>query len=66
MTIHLEEPHPWIAVTLGALTQGALADTMKRFPGVARVIKIVLRSKIAELTAGTRRNEDMAIELVNR
>lgn len=62
----LEKPHPWIAITLGALTQGALADTMKRFPGVAKLIRFVLRSKIAELTEGTKRNEDMAIELVNR
>lgn len=39
---------------------------MKRFPGLAKVIKFVLSGKIAELTDGTRRNEDMAIELVNR
>ncbi|KAF1847369.1 benzoate 4-monooxygenase cytochrome P450 [Cucurbitaria berberidis CBS 394.84] len=61
-----KNPHPWIEITLGALTQGALADTMKRFPGMAKVVKWVLSSKIAELTDGTKRNEDMAIDLLNR
>ncbi|KAI0146309.1 putative cytochrome P450 [Xylariaceae sp. FL1272] len=61
-----DKPHPWIDITLGALTQGALADTMKRFPGVAKLIRFLLRKKISELTEGTQKNEDMAIELVNR
>ncbi|KAJ5709395.1 Short-chain dehydrogenase/reductase SDR [Penicillium malachiteum] len=60
------EPHPWISITLGAMTQGALADMFKRFPTAATVINFLFPSKIRKLTEETRQNEDMAISLVER
>lgn len=64
--LETDQPHPWIAVTLGALTKGALVDTMKRFPLLASVVKVAIASKIEKLIRDTRRNEDMAIELVEQ
>jgi len=58
--------HPWITITLGALTQGALADALKRFPTLAMIAAPLLRGKIRELTKDTRKNEDFAIDLINR
>jgi len=58
--------HPWIAITLGALTQGALADALKCFPTLAMIATPLLLSKIKELTEDTRKNEDFAIDLINR
>jgi cytochrome P450 len=51
---------------MGALKQGALADTFKRFPGAATLLKPVFRGKLAKLTADARSNEDAAVKLVDR
>jgi hypothetical protein len=48
------------------LTQGALADALKRFPTLAMIAAPLLRGKIRELTKDTRKNEDFAIDLINR
>ncbi|OTB02487.1 hypothetical protein M426DRAFT_322583 [Hypoxylon sp. CI-4A] len=60
------EPHPWIAITLGALTQGALVDTFKRFPILGDIVQVVMPGKLRKLMADTKRNEDMAIGLIKR
>jgi cytochrome P450 len=60
------KPHPWIDIAMGALTQGALADMFKRFPGIATMFMPLFKSKIKKLTEDTRINEEFAIELVNR
>ncbi|KAL4756121.1 uncharacterized protein BDW70DRAFT_164801 [Aspergillus foveolatus] len=54
------EPHPWISITLGALSQGALADVFKRFPNLAKVFLALFPGKIKKLTEQTRQNEDLA------
>ncbi|KAI2631794.1 putative cytochrome P450 [Xylaria nigripes] len=59
-------PHPWISVTLGALTQGALVDTFKRFPALAGIAKVIMSSKIDALVRDTSRNEEMAIDLISQ
>ncbi|KAI0198467.1 benzoate 4-monooxygenase cytochrome P450 [Astrocystis sublimbata] len=64
--IESAEPHPWIAIILGALKQGALVDVFKRFPAVGKILTILLHPQIKKLTKDTLSNEDMAIELVNR
>ncbi|KAI0415912.1 cytochrome P450 [Xylaria grammica] len=64
--IESPEPHPWIAIILGALKQGALVDVLKRFPTAGKIIKFVLHYQIKKLTAETGSNEEMAIELVER
>lgn len=61
-----DDPHPWISVTLGALTQGALVDVFKRFPTVAGLLMVVVGGKIKKLMKETSTNEEYAIELVNR
>ncbi|KAI3322259.1 cytochrome P450 [Xylariaceae sp. AK1471] len=58
-----DEPHPWIAIAMGALRQGALGDTFKRFPMAATLVKTLMPGKIAKLTEETTHNEDMAIAL---
>lgn len=60
------EPHPWISITLGALTQGSLVEVFKRFPTAATVMKFLYPGKIRKLTEQTRQNEQMAIDLVHR
>ncbi|KAI0163984.1 benzoate 4-monooxygenase cytochrome P450 [Xylariaceae sp. FL1272] len=64
--IESAEPHPWIAIILGALKQGALVDVFKRFPTVGKILSIILRPQIQKLTRDTSSNEDMAIDLVQR
>lgn len=51
---------------MGALTQGALADTFKRFALAAKLFTALVPGKIAKLTAMTKHNEDLAIELTNK
>lgn len=62
----LDKPHPWIEIAMGALTQGALADTFKRFPIIAEVFQSLVPGKLAKLTEETKHNEDMAIELTEK
>ncbi|RYP61516.1 hypothetical protein DL770_009770 [Monosporascus sp. CRB-9-2] len=50
----------------GALTQGALADVLKRFPTFASVLMVVMGNKIRKLMEDTRTNEGYAIDLINR
>lgn len=61
-----EERHPWIAITMGALTKGALVDSFKRFPTLAKVVKFVMHKPIAALIDDTNKNEELAIKLVNK
>ena len=51
---------------MGALRQGALADTLKRFPMAAQLFLALFPGKIAKLTEETRQNEDLAIELTRK
>ncbi|OTB04031.1 hypothetical protein M426DRAFT_73617 [Hypoxylon sp. CI-4A] len=61
-----DKPHPWISIAMGALTQGALADTFKRFPLAAKIFMALVPGKIAKLVEQTKHNEDMAIELIDK
>jgi hypothetical protein len=51
---------------MGALRQGALADTLKRFPLAATALKTLMPGKLAALTEQTKQNEDLAIELTSK
>ncbi|KAI0506888.1 cytochrome P450 [Xylaria bambusicola] len=64
--IESAEPHPWIAIILGALKQGALVDVFKRFPTAGIILTVLLHYQIKKLTADTGSNEEMAIDLVER
>ncbi|KAI2463952.1 putative cytochrome P450 [Annulohypoxylon bovei var. microspora] len=61
-----EERHPWITITTGALTKGALVDSFKRFPTLASIVKLVMHRQIAALIDDTNKNEELAIKLVER
>ncbi|KAF2753078.1 benzoate 4-monooxygenase cytochrome P450 [Pseudovirgaria hyperparasitica] len=58
--------HPWIAITLGALTQGALADAFSRMPTFARVFVLLFPGKMAKIVQDTKKNEGMALDLVRK
>ena len=60
------QKHPWIARIEGAMMQGALADSFKRFPTLAKVVMTVMPGKIQEIIADTKRNEEYSIDLVKK
>ncbi|OTA58824.1 putative cytochrome P450 [Hypoxylon sp. EC38] len=64
--LETEERHPWIAITMGALTKGALVDSFKRFPMLAEIVKFIMHKQIAALIDDTNKNEELAIKLVER
>ncbi|KAI0182536.1 cytochrome P450 [Xylaria flabelliformis] len=64
--VESDQPHIWVSVTLGALTQGALVEVFKRFVTVGKILAFLLQSRIKKLTRDTATNEQMAIDLVNR
>ena len=49
-----------------ALRQGALVDTMNRFPVLAKILIAVMPSRIEKLTQDTRKHENHTIELIER
>ncbi|KAI1771516.1 putative cytochrome P450 [Hypoxylon cercidicola] len=60
-----EERDPWITIAMGALAKGALADSFKRFPMLAEVVKLIMRKQIAALVDDANKNEELAIKLIN-
>ncbi|KAI1856885.1 uncharacterized protein JN550_013630 [Neoarthrinium moseri] len=61
-----DQYHPWISISLGALAQGALVEVFNRFPTIAKLCKVVLRHKIEMMTADTRKNEYLALDIIKR
>ncbi|KAK3301896.1 cytochrome P450 [Chaetomium strumarium] len=64
--VESDQPHPWISIAMGALRQGALADTFKRFPTAAEVFLALFPGKMAKLIEDTKNNEELAIGLTNK
>ncbi|KAI6084939.1 benzoate 4-monooxygenase cytochrome P450 [Hypoxylon rubiginosum] len=58
--------HEWISLVTGALKQGALADTMKRFPLLAEVIKRLMPGKIEKLVQETKVHESYSLNLIKK
>ena len=58
--------HPWISRITGAMTQGALADCLRRFPILAIVVTKLFSGPISKAIADTKINEQMSIDLVAR
>ena len=50
----------------GALTQGALADCLKRFPTIAKAIVKLFPGIIRQIVADTKINEEYSIQLIQR
>lgn len=51
---------------MGALTQGALSDTFKRFPLIAEIFMALVPNRLAKMTEEAKHNEDMAIQLTEQ
>ncbi|KAF2449310.1 cytochrome P450 [Karstenula rhodostoma CBS 690.94] len=62
--IETGDVHPWIARITGAMKQGALADTFKRFPMAAKVAMLFLSKAIDSIKLDCKLNEVYALDLV--
>ena len=58
--------HPWVSIVLSALNQGALADSFKRFPGIARIFQTLMPGMIQRIIEDTKKNERYSIDLVTK
>jgi hypothetical protein len=58
--------HFWIGLVTKALRQGALADTMNRFPLFARIFKVIMPKAIDALIRDTRIHEAHTMALIDR
>ncbi|KAI2615921.1 benzoate 4-monooxygenase cytochrome P450 [Hypoxylon sp. NC1633] len=56
--------HPWISVSLDAMTQGEVVDVLNRFPIFAKLLPLLMGSKLKRLTQNTKRNEELSFEAV--
>ncbi|KAK6955044.1 hypothetical protein Daesc_002674 [Daldinia eschscholtzii] len=59
-----EEPHPWISVSLEAMTQGEIVDVLNRFAILAKVLPVLMGSKLKKLTENTKKNEELSYNAV--
>ena len=66
LTLVIDDVHPWISRMTGAMTQGALADCLKRFPLFAKFVMTCMSGPIKRIIADTKINEEYSIELVKR
>jgi cytochrome P450 len=64
--LETETPHPWIASLLSSLNKGALNETSKRFPTVAKVAAFVFHKQVAKLFEGAALNAEYAIKAVEK
>lgn len=58
--------HFWIQLVTNALRQGAVADTMARFPLLAKILKILMPGTIDKLTQDTKVHEAHTLDLVEK
>ncbi|KAI1803849.1 cytochrome P450 [Daldinia bambusicola] len=59
-----EKPHPWISVSLEAMTQGEIVDVLNRFPLLAKILPVLMSSKLKKLTENTKKNEELSYKAV--
>ncbi|KAI0195873.1 cytochrome P450 [Astrocystis sublimbata] len=60
-----EQTHFWIEKVMKALRQGAMADTMSRFPSLAWLFKTLAPQRIEEFSRDTREHEAYTMALIN-
>ncbi|MCJ1470908.1 hypothetical protein MMC07_009556, partial [Pseudocyphellaria aurata] len=61
-----KDVHPWITRMTGAMMQGAVADSFKRFPTIAKIALTFFGGHIRRIIQDTKINEQLSIELVER
>jgi hypothetical protein len=64
--LETDTPHPWIESLLGSLTKGALNETSKRFPVVAKIAMVLFHKRIAKLFEAAALNAEYAIKAVEK
>ncbi|KAI9653414.1 MAG: hypothetical protein M1821_007079 [Bathelium mastoideum] len=60
------KPLPWIELVIGALKQGALADTFKRFPTIASAFLSLMPGALQKIIEQTKVFERKCIELMEK
>ena len=58
--------HFWVAVVLTSLQQSSLADTMMRFPLIAKLFIKLKPAWLSQLTADARKHEAYTLECVRK
>ncbi len=58
--------HFWIKLVTKALRKGALADTMIRFPWIAKLVQVLMPKAIEALIQDTRTHEAHTLALIER
>ncbi|KAI3337515.1 cytochrome P450 [Xylariaceae sp. AK1471] len=61
-----ETPHPWVESLLSSLNKGALNETSKRFPAVAKIAMFVFHKQISKLFEAAAQNAEYAIKAVEK
>ncbi|OTA68015.1 benzoate 4-monooxygenase cytochrome P450 [Hypoxylon sp. EC38] len=59
-----ETLHPWISVSLDAMTQGEIVDVLNRFPILAKVLPVLMGNKLKRLMQNTKKNEELSFKAV--
>ncbi|KAI0197502.1 cytochrome P450 [Astrocystis sublimbata] len=59
-----EKPHPWISISLNAMTQGEIVDVLNRFPILQKIVPVLLGAKLKKLTEDTKTNEQLSLKAV--
>jgi cytochrome P450 len=60
------EEHFWVSIVVRALRMGALADSFKRFPWIAKVFTGCFPGLLKKLVEDTRRHEQYSTDLVQK
>ncbi|KAI4730515.1 putative P450 monooxygenase [Aureobasidium sp. EXF-10728] len=58
--------HEWIQLAVGSMKQGALADSLGRYPKIAAIIKKLFPAMIDKILQDTRKHEAHTMDLVKR
>lgn len=66
LTLVIEDVHPWISRMTGAMTQGAVADSLTRFPLFAKFVMTFMSGPLKRIISDTKINEEYSIKLVKR
>ena len=64
--LEMETPHPWIESLLSSLNKGALNETSKRFPGIAKVAAFIFHKQLGKLLEAADQNAEYALKAVEK
>lgn len=62
----IEEPHPWIAITLKAFTQMEILNVLLRYPTLGKVASMLFSGRIEKLSEDMRANEKYSYDTIKR